>query len=331
MVSVLIILTLSPVRGPGPRASRIDAIGETWGKRAIHSQRAKVAVLIDGQNENAAATKEACLDHDLISWDLPSSKDQKFSQAKAMAYAFERAATLDFDWVLWGNDHTFLIVHRLLSYLDNKLDHTKLMYVGSRLYGPCCGVFNSGAAGFLLSKPAINLLTTQWRDPKNVACDLNNKRNHIAVCLKLFDIVPLDTRDDQGLERFHIYGPIRLATGAIDHWYLTKKLRLTHPNSPLSKDEGETYQALKFNLSKVSPSVISFHYVSGHEALLLDSLIHNSHPNISPPYSDKADALASLWPKQPHLGGYAHPFPSRSKIRSSLVVHLLDSIRLGGD
>jgi len=163
----------------------------------------------------------------------------------------------------------------------------------------------------------------------------------VATCLAAFECHARDTRDAQGAERFHVYGPVRLATGALDQWYIDKKRRVVdesqrpsggkqgappHPRAGGAPEEEAVVVAT--GVAGVAADVVSFHYVAAEEARLVDALIHASH-SVAPPYAGKTTLLGDAWPSGlASLGGYAHPFPTRSPPRAALVAALLDKIRL---
>jgi hypothetical protein len=71
---------------------------------------------------------------------------------------------LRYDWLLFGNDHTFLIPQNLRCYLKS-LDHTKLIYAGNKLHITFQGkalYFGSGGAGAILSRPALFSIMSVW-------------------------------------------------------------------------------------------------------------------------------------------------------------------------
>ena len=309
MLSILVVVSLSPVRGPGPRATRIAAIGATWG------QRVPVVVLSMAGQEDVAATTKACKDHGLPMLHL--SNATKYSQYKALLRAVTENAA---EWLFWANDHTFLVPERLSAYLTTL--PREPVYVGSRLYGACCGIFNSGAAGFALNQQAMSLLL---KDPKRPHCDPEIKRAHVATCLKTYGVDPVDSTV-HGAERFHVYGPVRLATGSVDDWYISKKNHLPSDDTTTKLDID-----YRNGTAHVARELISFHYVAAEEARLLDALIRGLHPRISSPYTHPPQLaqLRAHWPTGKLLGGYAHPWPSpRHEEKALLVAELLDRVQL---
>ena len=310
---LLCIVSLSPVRGPGPRATRLGAIADTLGRRS------RIAVLIARDHEDAALSIKTLAARNatgsIQAWELPiEDHTPRFNQFRAHVYGLRRALEERHRWFFWMNDHTFVIAENLACYLSG-LSRTEPVYAGLRLWGPCCGLFNSAAAGYAINRAAVELLVRRWREidagETDEKCDPSSKKAQIALCLKkLGDVLPIDTREASGAERFHVYGPVRLATGAIDDWLVNKKKNIDPPE-PFAADA-----------SAVSSDVISFHYVAEKEHRLLDRIIRGDA-------SIDAATLAPIWPRgREELGGYSHPFPGRNGRAAAEVVTLLRRLRV---
>ena len=306
---LLCIVSLSPVRGPGPRATRLGAIADTLGRRS------RIAVLIARDHEDAALSLQTLAERNatgsIRAWELPiEDHTPRFNQFRAHVYGLRRALEERHSWFFWMNDHTFVIAENLACYLSG-LSRTEPVYAGLRLWGPCCGLFNSAAAGYAVNRAAVELLVNQWNGgPSDEKCDPSSKKAQIALCLKRFDVVAIDTREASGAERFHVYGPVRLATGAIDDWLVNKKKNIDPPE-PFAADA-----------SAVSSDVVSFHYVAEKEHRLLDRIIRGDA-------SIDAATLAPIWPRgREELGGYSQPFPNRNARAAADVVTLLRRLRV---
>ncbi|KAJ1451059.1 hypothetical protein M885DRAFT_530795 [Pelagophyceae sp. CCMP2097] len=325
ILDLLVVVSLSPVRGPGPRASRLSAISETWGART------NVAVLLDAAHEDVELSRAAVRGASMRCWLVPPpQKSFKFAQLHVYRFALGRAArefpglsdggeasaaAPTINWFVWANDHTFLIVENLhcyLSTLDARMPH----YAGQRMWGPCCGSFNSGAAGFAISASAAKSLAFEWRRANQTeSCDVGDKKSHVARCLKnSIGLSPRDTRDATGAERFNAYGPVRLATGAVDDWFVKKKAQLSPPEAVLRGPAG------------VSAGVATFHYVAAAECRLLDRLLHR-------PWEWRLDPLAleAEWPEgRTELGGYSHAWPAKDQEKQMKIAALLEKIEICG-
>ena len=309
---LLCIVSLSPVRGPGPRATRLGAIADTLGRRA------RIAVLIARDHEDAALSIKTLAERNatgsIQAWELPiEDHTPRFNQFRAHVYGLRRALEARHSWFFWMNDHTFVIAENLACYLSG-LSQSEPVYAGLRLWGPCCGLFNSAAAGYAVNRAAVELLVKRWREidagATDEKCDPSSKKAQIALCLKRFDVVAIDTREASGAERFHVYGPVRLATGAIDDWLVNKKKNIDPPE-PFAADA-----------SAVSSDVISFHYVAEKEHRLLDRLLRGDA-------AIDAAALAPIWPRgREELGGYSHPWPGRNGRAAEEIIALLRRLRV---
>ena len=307
---LLCIVSLSPVRGPGPRATRLGAIADTLGRRA------RIAVLIARDHEDAALSLQTLAARNatgsIQAWELPiEDHTPRFNQFRAHVYALRRALEERHSWFFWMNDHTFVIAENLACYI-NGLSRSEPVYAGLRLWGPCCGLFNSAAAGYAVNRAAVKLLVKQWNGGESdEKCDPQSKKAQIALCLKkLGDVLPIDTREASGAERFHVYGPVRLATGAIDDWLVNKKKNIDPPE-PFAADA-----------SAVSSDVVSFHYVAEKEHRLLDRLLRGDA-------AVDEMTLAPIWPRgREELGGYSLPWPGRNARAAEEVLTLLRRLRV---
>lgn len=325
IAGLLVVVSLSPVRGPGPRATRLEAMAQTLG------QRARMAVLVcdAGDHEDAGLSKKTLAANNgtgtIETWVLPREDHEKrYNQYKALVYAFQRAyEDPSVAWTVWANDHTFIVPENLACYLSS-LSAKVPRYLGMRLWGPCCGLFNSGAAGFAVSRSAVGLLVTRWRELRDAGggaevddkCDPSRPKAHIATCLAKLDkrAEPLDTRDADGAERFLVYGPVRLATGSIDNWLVSKKNNIQPP------------EGFKADGSVVASEVISFHYVAAQEHRLLHALLRDEAPLLAD--STAAAQLRARWPSgREELGGYSGPWPS-AEHKQDAVVSLLRRLRV---
>ena len=239
---LLCIVSLSPVRGPGPRAARLGAIADTLGRRA------RIAVLIARDHEDAALSIKTLAERNatgsIQAWELPiEDHTPRFNQFRAHVYGLRRALEARHSW-FFLDERPHVSGGGEPGLLLNGLSRTEPVYAGLRFWGPCCGLFNSAAAGYAVNRPAVELLVNRWREidagATDEKCDPSSKKAQIALCLKRFDVVAIDTREASGAERFHVYGPVRLATGAIDDWLVNKKRTLirqkrsppTRPRSP---------------------------------------------------------------------------------------------------
>jgi hypothetical protein len=161
-------------------------------------------------------------------------------------------------FMMWCNDHTFVVGPNFLRFIKEELggDHRRVVYAGKELKSGG-REFNSGAAGIILSQASMESLVSMWNQPDDFPeCFPPDKQpktarpRHkvegndsfgkvkepgllLADCLHLGGILPNRTRDDHGShdpaavgslnsteDYFHAYGPQRLVAGTYDDWFV---------------------------------------------------------------------------------------------------------------
>ena len=84
------------------------------------------------------------------------------------------------------------------------------MFLGRRLQIPNGQLFNSGGSGYSLNRVALNLLIANLDREK---CwphqHVNTEDVNIAHCLEVNGVIPHDTRDAAGRERYHPFTPAK--------------------------------------------------------------------------------------------------------------------------
>ena len=123
----------------------------------------------------------------------------------------------DFEWIFVSGDDTFLMVERLRQYLAT-LNDEEALYLGRRWFvskdSPVWMqnfTFNSGA-GYVLNRRALKLWYETCSDAFTLYKSVKSGEDvAMAECLRRANVLPLDTRDDFGAERFHAYTPSQTA------------------------------------------------------------------------------------------------------------------------
>mmetsp|Transcript_3605 Transcript_3605/g.10344 ORF Transcript_3605/g.10344 Transcript_3605/m.10344 type:complete len:464 (+) Transcript_3605:426-1817(+) len=157
----------------------------------------------------------------------------------------------DFDYFFIGGDDLFVIPQNLRNYLKNIGDPDDLHFHGRRFKIPKSTFFNSGGAGYILSRATLQLLIDSLDDAR---CSPNRKTAMedvmVAQCLKnVAGLEPFDTRDEKGRERFHPFAPAN------------------HYNWRPSKDGSDWYErynsewGIGLGADCCSPESVSFHYI----------------------------------------------------------------------
>lgn len=174
----------------------------------------------------------------------------------------------DFDYFIFGGDDIFVLPDNLKRYLatDDGIrtanENDEPLFLGRRFKqnGNWDRLFNSGGAGYVLNRPALKLLYESFDQP---FCQPHLKGFWedvmVAQCLKKkAKLLPRDTRDDRGRERFHPFTPgqhLTIKSGPSD-WYSKYSIELK---------EGEDC---------CSPDSVAYHYVKPDLMRHMDALLH---------------------------------------------------------
>lgn len=215
------------------------------------------------------------------------------------------------DFVFICNDHTAVIGANLACYLRT-LPADEPVYAGQALANAQGQLFNSGAAGYVLSRTTVDMARgCDWSTTDEHLA--NNPSLVLAECLHLQGVWPEDTRDESLRTRFHAYGLVQTATSSYDDWFVRMIENLpTSLRSPIAPAAGccATY-------------TVSFHYVEAPEqralraALEATKTLHRSHV---------VAWLDNNWPSN-GLGGYSFPVPRRTSRKDQEVLSIRTDIR----
>jgi glycoprotein-N-acetylgalactosamine 3-beta-galactosyltransferase len=174
------------------------------------------------------------------------------------------------DWFLKADDDSFVVVPNFKNYVSsNFMDLEIPRYIGRRfrLNGNSSDLFNSGGASYASNAKALSMVVEQVSNRKNYLCSLLHgpEDAYLSLCLKSIGVLPEDTRDSLGRERFH---PFKL------DWYF----------SDSALDSSPWYELYSFNTDRYeaccSPQSISFHWLSAEEQRLYYFIFYNAHRNI---------------------------------------------------
>ncbi|CAB9515966.1 acetylgalactosamine 3-beta-galactosyltransferase 1 [Seminavis robusta] len=219
------------------------------------------------------------------------------------------------DYAFFVNDHTFVIPEHLCNYLQD-LDPLEDLYAGHAMKTDK-DVFNSGAAGYLLSRSTMKKLVEAWADKEpHCTIDPNNKQMKFlagnpglmtTVCLRdALNITAIDTREDSKYHRFHAFPLTRQVSGDVDEWYIKKH----NVETARAIGADETYATMLTGEDCCAKSTVTFHYVEHAEARALfatrERLLANPH------LTDKElmSLMMKEWPKnQKEIGAYSRPLP----------------------
>eukprot|EP00957_Ditylum_brightwellii_P063514 4820930-Ditylum_brightwellii.AAC.1 len=175
--------------------------------------------------------------------------------------------------------------------------------------------FNSGAAGYILSRVTMKRLGKKWSE-KDPECTAENAPAFIqgnpglvtARCLShILHVSALDTRDEYGRHRFHAFGLVRVIAGKVDDWYNKKHETL---DGVLGVDNVHHHKLQSGTLC-CAPRTVSFHYVEGSETRSLFEVRKRlkEEPTISDDELKKF--MQKVWPaERKEIGFYAHGLPN---------------------
>uniref|UniRef100_A0A6U0GX63 Hexosyltransferase n=1 Tax=Helicotheca tamesis TaxID=374047 RepID=A0A6U0GX63_9STRA len=160
----------------------------------------------------------------------------------------------DFDYFYIGGDDLFVLPQNLREYLWTIGDPEDDRYVGRRFLPDPNNPFNSGGAGYVLSRGTLRkFVEVMDKDPKCLGKRHTAQEDvMIARCLKdIFGITYMDTRDEEDRERFHPFAP--------GHHYTWRP-----PEEGQSRDWYEEYNrewGIKLGKDCCAPDSVSFHYI----------------------------------------------------------------------
>jgi hypothetical protein len=236
-----ITVIMPSVVNPKGRQRRLDSIFETWGPTAravyvVHNvsefpQAEHHAVLSDhSQPEDPYSYPQLLL--------LPPTIGEDDGLPRLNHVIRTVYEQINPDFAFFVNDHTFVIPEHLCKFLEHK--HAgENMYDGHAMKNGV-DVFNSGAAGYILSRESMRGLVHKW-DEEDPTCLLKDGNTWLqgnpglvtTKCLKeVLHVVPTDTRNRGKWHRFHAFPLTRMVTGAVDEWYKKKHVVRTGTVGP---------------------------------------------------------------------------------------------------
>ena len=301
------------VVNPNGRTARLKAISETWGcqARAIYVVH-DVAEYPDAQG-NLLGDGTSIYPKLLV---VPPEITAE-EGVKRLYHVIKEVteSALDPDFAFFVNDHTFVIPEHACCYISER-DPREHLYAGHAMRNKVDAfAFNSGAAGYFLSRATMQGLVDRW-DQHDPLCSTEgaskwhqgNPGLLTAKCMsEALNAKAIDTRDEHGWHRFHAFGLIRTVTGHVDEWYQNKHKNL---DEFLGPDEAHHHK-LGTLYECCSAETISFHYVEHSETAALYKIMEDvkSNPDISD--AQLGGLVKELWPKGfRNLGGYSHGLPT---------------------
>lgn len=336
-----VTVVLPSVVNPKQRRRRLDSIFETWGpnSRALYvahnisefPQAASHAVLSDTSTpEDPYSYPQILLVPPEIGFDdgLP-----RLNYVIRSVYQ-----KIDPDFAFFVNDHTFVIPEHLCKYLEDKQPNEH-MYHGHAMKNNK-DVFNSGAAGYVLSRKTMKSLVEKW-DAEDPICLVKDGKKWLqgnpglatTKCLKeVLGVEAVDTRYHGKYHRFHAFPLTRVVSGTEDDWYKKKHevgysstitavgscvcfsfwgllCELIKGMDQMMKTD-KSYNRLESGMGCCAQDSISFHYVESMESRAFfatrEALLKNPHMTDH----ELKSLMIAEWPRaHKDIGFYSRGLP----------------------
>jgi hypothetical protein len=235
---------LCTVYGLSNRHEALFTVYESWGKRC------NKFLAFTNATENLEPWMRTYPAFSVFAGDF--SYQNQVQKTRAIFAHLAKNEGLEYDYIFHGDDDTFLIVEnlkRFLSQLELVRPKGKPLYVG-RLLDEADKTgqtvkFNSGGAGYVLSKSALEKMAPAL-DSEKCGVSLRSYKNDVVIaqCLRSVGVLPSSlSHDELGAERFHFTNPFAVA--------------------------------LKQGVGSISTESVSFHYCRGDCQTSMSKLVYN--------------------------------------------------------
>nr|XP_002731370.1 PREDICTED: glycoprotein-N-acetylgalactosamine 3-beta-galactosyltransferase 1-like [Saccoglossus kowalevskii] len=243
---------------PNYAVKRLPHVINTWGSRCDKM------VYFSSFEDN---------DVPIVKLDIPEGPSFLWGKTKAaFAYIYKNYFN-DYDWFLKADDDSFIIIENLRYFLQ-QYDTSQPLYFGHKLVNHRVNqTFNSGGAGYVLSKSALRRFV-ECGIPNPSKCspiNVGKEDLEMAKCLEKLGVVMGDTRDPLGRQRFipfitRLTYQVTWTRGIMVPWFIPIIRYSTFITGLLYADKGEEC---------CSDYVISFHYLKPDQMEVLDYLIYH--------------------------------------------------------
>ncbi|TKR95590.1 hypothetical protein L596_009734 [Steinernema carpocapsae] len=234
---------------PRYHATRAQTVVETWLQRCDHGELF---------TSNSSWLPEV-VPYRTIYRNLNDTYEELFWKSKiSLFYVFTHISP-NFDWYLKADDDTYVITENLRAYLAS-FDASKPHYIGFRMKPYLKDGYNSGGAGYVLSRQAMRIFAEILYYDESL-CKFNEFEDvGIGKCLANAGIYPTITSDVEGRQRFLPYDFQQVYEGMLsskeaEYWFKEKPKK---GNSAFTPDlisihhiTPDTMRALELSLYKI--------------------------------------------------------------------------------
>lgn len=320
------------VVNPQGRSRRLQSIHETWGPNA------RAIFVLHNQTEEFPKGSHLTLSAQHTPNDpyrfpqsliIPEHINPEHGVPRLMYTIRTIYEKVDPDFCFFVNDHTFVIPEHLCHFLDGR-DPSEDLYAGHALRNGKSEVFNSGAAGYVLSRSTVRKLLQKW-DSHDDSCWIGSEASSwlqgnpglvTMHCLESLGIHSSDTRVDRKWHVFHAFPLTRMVMGNVDKWYHNK-----HEDMNTFEGFDESYSVLLTGEDCCAESTVSFHYVEYKECKALyetrEALL--KRPTMSD--NELKQFMIQRWPSDSKdIGFYSKGLPTDDEAAFATIISVVRKI-----
>ncbi|XP_070209453.1 glycoprotein-N-acetylgalactosamine 3-beta-galactosyltransferase 1-B-like isoform X1 [Littorina saxatilis] len=231
--------------GPKNLQSKASVVRETWGRRA-----------------NQLLFFSSVTNETFPTIGLNTTEGRQHLTAKtvqAFRYIYHHHLD-DAEWFMKADDDTYVIMENLRHFLSQK-NTSEPVYFGYRFKPFVKQGYNSGGAGYVLSREALRRFGKQGTDPKLCEQDGGDEDVHFGQCMQNLGVRITNSTDSDGHTLFHPFHPET-------HFFGTYPRRINF----------YAFRKARKGFEGISKHAISFHYVSPTLMRLLELYLYHIRP-----------------------------------------------------